>query len=252
MRIGIVSALQEEMNFIKNELRLETQERVGIRDYYIGTLYNKEVVMAYTNCGKVSAATTITVLIERYQVDLIIFTGVAGGAGEEVEIGDVVIAEGMLQHDFDISKLINFPKYDNTLLGKSVFDVAPRYVSLLQSTADAYLKEEFFHEVSREAIEQFKLTKPKTIIGNIASGDQFIADEDKIDELKQGIPNLKCVDMESAAAAQICHEYKKDLLVFRIISDKADNHADISFDRFLNEVATIYSRGILRRLLKEL
>ena len=252
MLIGIVSALYEEINLIKNDLAMDHKEMVGTREYYIGSLYGKDVVMVYSNCGKVSAATTLTILIERYHVDLVIFTGVAGGAEESLNVGDVVIASGLLQHDFDVSKLLNFPKYDNSLLGKSVFEIKEQYVALLNQIINDYLIEDFHSDIKPEILDRYQLTNPKVVSGIIASGDQFISDFDKIKELRDGIKNLKCVDMESASAAQICNEYNRDFIVFRIISDKADKNADISFDKFLNEVATIYSKGIIKKLLQQL
>ncbi len=250
--IGIVSALKEEINSLRNELAVSKVERIGNREYYLGTLYGKEVVMVWSNVGKVSAATTITILIEHFQVELVVFTGVAGGADNSVKIGDVIVADGLIQHDFDISTLSNLPKYDNTLLGKSLFDVKKSNVDLLKATIQHYLEQDFKSDICDSIRETYQLHNPQVITGVIASGDQFIADKSKIEELNQGIRNLKCVDMESAAAAQICYEYGKDFIVFRIISDNADKSADINFDRFLNDVATIYSRGILKQLLNRL
>ena len=249
MLIGIVSALKEEINSLKSDLILKKEEVIGNRNYYIGTLYGKDIVMVCTNCGKVSAATSITILIERYQVDLVIFTGVAGGADSRLSVGDVVVGNALIQHDFDVSKLTNLSKYDNTLLGKSIFDIKEQYVDLLKNLTDSYLKETLIKDIDSEILVKYNLTTPKVVTGTIASGDQFIADTNKIEELNNGIPNLKCVDMESAAAAQICYEYKKNFMVFRIISDNADMNADISFDAFLNDVATIYSKGIMKKLL---
>ena len=86
-------------------------------------------------------------------------------------------------------------------------------------------------------------------IGTIASGDQFIAHPEKLAELRSAIPDLLCVEMEGAAVAQVCHEYRLPYLVIRAISDKADHSAPMDFLSFVENIARHYSHGILTRLV---
>lgn len=251
MKIGIIGALQEEINTLVEDLKIEKTELIGMREYYSGNLYGKDVVMVYSKCGKVSSATTVTVLIERYNVEMVIFTGVAGAANDALNLGDVVIASGLIQHDFDVSDLIGLDKYDNSLLGKAIFDTKARNVERLRNAAENFITTKLHSALTEKMYIDFNNNIPKVVVGVIASGDQFIANRSKIKELSRGIRNLQCVEMETAAAAQICYEYSIDFLAFRIISDKADEHADISFDKFVNTTATIFTKGIIKNLFEK-
>jgi len=252
MKIGIVGAMQEEVNLLKNDLTDFSEELVGKRQYLIGKLYGKEVVTVFSRWGKVASASTVTTLIDKFGVSMIIFTGVAGAASPELEIGDVVIADNLLQHDLDASVLPMFKKFEVPLLGVSYFAVQKSYVDLAKTAANDYLKHELFSEVDKQVLTEFKIAVPKVVTGTIASGDQFIADDEIIKELAHSIDNLKCVEMEGAAVAQVCYEHDIPYIVCRSISDKADHSAVIDFPKFVQLVASHFSRGIVRNLLHKL
>ena len=97
--------------------------------------------------------------------------------------------------------------------------------------------------------DYFEISNPKIIIGDIASGDQFISSIEKINEIKKKLPTVACVEMEGAAVAQVCYEYKTPFSIVRIISDKANNNAPIDFKRFVNNIASNYALGILENYL---
>jgi adenosylhomocysteine nucleosidase len=96
------------------------------------------------------------------------------------------------------------------------------------------------------------MNKGSVFSGTIASGDQFIAHPDKLEELRAAIPDLLCVEMEGAAVAQVCHEYSIPYIVIRTISDKADHSAPMDFLSFIQNVARHYSYGILKQLIPKL
>jgi adenosylhomocysteine nucleosidase len=104
-------------------------------------------------------------------------------------------------------------------------------------------------ELARTAAEEYLGDQRKVHVGTIASGDQFIAHPEKLEELRTSIPDLLCVEMEGAAVAQVCHEYGVPFLVIRTISDKADHSAPVDFMSFIEETAKEYSYGILRKLV---
>ena len=87
------------------------------------------------------------------------------------------------------------------------------------------------------------------VLGDIASGDQFISSLKKITKLNKQIPSAICVEMEGAAVAQICYEYKMPFSIIRIISDKANDNATIDFSKFSNSIASNYALGILENYL---
>jgi adenosylhomocysteine nucleosidase len=250
MRIGIIGAMQEEIRLLAGDLESVSVEHTGMRDYYIGKLFDKEAVVVFSRWGKTASASTVTTLIEKYHVDLVLFTGVAGAADTSLNIGDIVIADRLIQHDMDCSKLPGIKKFEIPLLGKEYFDVSPAYTALAVKSASHYISAEMKREIGEELLSEFMIKAPKVVVGTIASGDQFIADSEKIKNLASEIENLKCVEMEGAVIAQVCYEHGVDFLVFRVISDKADEHADINFPLFTLKAASYFTRGIVKKFIE--
>src|SRR3954467_6410914 len=119
MRTAIVSAMHEELSAVLALLPDEHKQVAGGREFWVGHLHGQEVVAVLSRIGKVAAATTATALVERFGVDRIVFTGVAGGLAPGVNRGDVVIADAFMQHDLDASPI--FPKYEVPLYGLDRF-----------------------------------------------------------------------------------------------------------------------------------
>lgn len=253
MRIGVVGAMVEEINHLQKEMEIVKEEVIGMRSYYSGILYGQEVVLVFSRYGKVASASTVTTLIERYQVDFIIFTGVAGAVSKELKIGDIVIADKLVQHDMDVSALSpDVGKYFIPLINKDYFEVDEKYVSLAKASAESYIEKSMRRDVSMELLKEFHIDNPKVVIGTIASGDLFVADSGKIKELSDGIDNLKCVEMEGAAVAQVCYEHQIPCIIVRVMSDNADEHADVNFQRFIENTASHFTRGVIVELISKL
>ncbi|MDP4200482.1 MAG: 5'-methylthioadenosine/adenosylhomocysteine nucleosidase [Bacteroidota bacterium] len=238
MKLGLIGAMPQEIEAIAHDFTTDHTERIAGRDFHVGTFAGVEAVLVFSRWGKVAAAMTATALIERFGVDLVIFTGVAGAVHPELSVGDVVIADTLIQHDFDASLSGMFSKFEIPLLGISRFPVEARLSKMAHAGA-----ERFF--AASESTS-------RAVIGTIASGDEFIAGLERLEEIRQAIPGVMCVEMEGAAVAQVCHEYKLPFLVIRTISDKADHSAAVDFMTFLTETAAIYSHGILKHLVTEL
>ena len=255
-RLGIIGAMPQEIDLITADLETEHIERIAGRSYHIGTFSGCESVVVFSRWGKVAAAMTATVLIERFGVDLIVFTGVAGAVSPVLNVGDVVVADRLLQHDFDVSPTGLYAKFEIPLLGVSYFPVDSRLVELAKAATEQYLagKDEGDSQQPSPAPSFGKegVLQHHVYVGTIASGDQFIAHPDRLEELRAAIPDLLCVEMEGAAVAQVCHEYGVPFLVIRTISDKADHSAPVDFVSFIQEVARKYSYGILKRLVPAL
>jgi adenosylhomocysteine nucleosidase len=249
MRIGIMGAMIEEVQHLVEEVSVEHKEVVGGKTYYRGQLSGRSVVVAFSKWGKVAAGSTATVMLDRFQCDLLIFTGVAGSAKNDVRIGDVVIADKLIQHDMDVSASTWFEKYEVPGLKLKYFEVEQRYVDLAKkATADFFANDPGLPE----HLQPFSIKAPAVHVGTIASGDQFIANDQKLDEMRSEIDNLACVEMEGAAVAQVAYEHKVPVIVIRSISDNADNTAHVDFPKFVDQVASYYSQGIVRNLLKAL
>lgn len=229
-RIAIVSAMHEELAAVLALMPSEQLQRVGRRDFWLGTLYGHDVVLVLSGIGKVAAASTATALIERFHVDQIIFTGVAGGLGKDVQVGDVVIATEFLQHDMDASPL--FPPYEIPLYGRSRFQ------------SDGALTSQLVQAV------QNALPKVNLHLGLIISGDRFVATTTESAWLQTALPEALAVEMEGAAIAQVCYDYGTAFAAVRTISDRADDAAHFDFTTFIKNVASHYSAATIIRLLQ--
>jgi adenosylhomocysteine nucleosidase len=242
---AILSALAEEQYGLIEHLQKPSQVRHAGRDFWVGNLHGQPVVLALSKIGKVAAATTATALIERFGAKRMVFTGVAGGLGHGVNVGDVVVGQSLVQHDLDVSPL--FPRYEVPLYGKARFDV------------DAALTAALF-EASRTALADPKLRSayPNAQVhaGVIASGDRFVSGVSESSALRDALlaagHDVLAVEMEGAAVAQVCHDYEIPFAVVRTISDRADDTAHVDFPGFIDQVASKYAQLIVERLLRSL
>jgi len=205
-------------------------------------LGDQPCVAVLARIGKVAAAASAVTMIREFGADTLIFTGLAGGVGPEVGIGDIVVADSLIQHDMDATPL--FQRYEVPLLGKSEFATEASLSDLLYECAVQYLAQ----DRPDKALAVFGIERPRVHRGLIASGDQFIGNAHIAATIRDALPGVLCVEMEGAAVAQICHEYGARCAVVRTISDRADASADIDFSAFLANVASRYCGGIFARL----
>ena len=252
MKIGVIGAIEEEVKLLMEEIEILSEETIGMRTYYQGNLFGKQVILVYSRCGKVAAASTVTTLIQHYGVELVLFTGVAGGGNAERKIGDIVIADQLVQHDMDSSGIPGALRFEIPLLKKIYFEVKPGLIQQARESAFHYIKHRMPEEVDTGILQEFGITIPAIVVGTIASGDQFISDKNKINTLNSQIKNLQCVEMEGSAVAQVCYEFGVDFAVFRVISDNADENAHYNIRRFLDKTAGYFTRGIIRQFIYEL
>ena len=102
-RIGIVLAMQEELEAIRKYLKEENKMTIFNLDFYEGYINDFNCILVECGIGKVNAARTTQILINNFKVDTIINIGVAGGVDDRLNIGDIIIGEKLVQHDFDIT-----------------------------------------------------------------------------------------------------------------------------------------------------
>ena len=245
--IGIMSAMHEELAAVLHALPDEQRVQVAGRDFWQGHWHGRPVVAVLSRIGKVAAATTATALIERFGVGQIVFTGVAGGLGSGVKVGDVVLAHGFVQHDMDASPL--FPKHEVPLYGRSRFETDADLSASLRDAARAVLAQVADH-VGPEAVSEFDLQSVRLHEGLIASGDRFVSTTAECLSLQQALPDALAVEMEGAAVAQVCADYGVPFAALRTISDRADDDAHADFSRFIRAVASRYSVAMLSQWLK--
>jgi adenosylhomocysteine nucleosidase len=246
--IGIMSALHEELSAVLAMLPDEQRVSVAGRDFWVGHWQGHAVVAVLSRIGKVAAATTATVLLERFAADTVVFTGVAGGLGERVQVGDVVVASGFMQHDMDASPL--FPRHEVPLYGRARFVADPAVSVQMVLAAQAVLSRFELH-LGSATVANFRLGAPRVHQGLVISGDRFIATSAERQALRLLVPDALAVEMEGAAVAQVCWDYGVPFAALRTVSDRADDAAHTDFQCFIREVASRYSLAILSQWLSQ-
>lgn len=238
MTIAILSALREEQDGLLHAMTDTQKTRRASRTFWRGTLDGHDVVLALSRIGKVAAAATTATLLEHFGVRAVLFTGVAGGVGEGVAVGDVVVASGFVQHDMDASPI--FPRFEVPATGKMVF------------STDAMWSQRLLQAAQSCGIAHIPHT---THSGLIATGDRFIASADDARSITQALNaaglNALAVEMEGAAVAQVCADYGVPMAAMRTISDRADATAHGDFSEFVQTTASVYAYRIIRACLQQ-
>jgi adenosylhomocysteine nucleosidase len=243
MRTGIMGAMPEEVDIIREQMTEVSEVKHGSRTYYQGKINNAEVVLVFCRWGKGAAATTATSLIDKFNADQLIFTGVAGAVSSDLNIGDIVISSELYQHDLDPSPL--FPKHEVPLTGLTFFKADSVLIQKAEAASKALLSN-LEMTISPESLEEFHIKEPKCYTGVIASGDQFVSSKERTETILREQPQALAVEMEGALLAQVCHDHKLPFVVIRTISDKADHEAHIDFPKFIEEIARRYSESIVK------
>lgn len=229
-RIGIIGAMDEEVELIKSTMSIEsTLEKAGCV-FLAGKIEGIEAVVVRCGIGKVNAAMCTQILIDIFNVDAVINTGVAGAIADGITVGDVVISIDALQHDMDCSPL-----------GDPV-GIIPRMPESIFRADETLMKLAF--DASSKVIDG------KTVYGRVVSGDQFIASKAVKDHLVECFKG-SCAEMEGAAIAHICFMNSVPYVIIRNISDSADGSADVSFAEFCKE-AVIHSGKIVLEMMKNI
>jgi adenosylhomocysteine nucleosidase len=230
-RIGIIGAMAQEVEHLASLLEeRETRSHVG-STFHSGRLHGVEVVILQSGIGKVNAAVGTTLLLDIYKPDAVINTGSAGGFGEGLAIGDVVISSEVRHHDVDAV----------------VFGYEHGQVPQMPA---AYLPDSRLVTIARECVEA--LDEVRVVEGLIATGDVFMACPNLVEQTRRRFPTMLAAEMEAAAIAQTCLLYGCPFVVIRALSDIAgggDNH--LSFEEFL-EVAAARSARMVEAMVARL
>ena len=229
MKIGIIAAMPEELIHLTQNLDKPQEVQVMGNTYYTGTVGKTEVVLVQSGIGKVMSAMSVAVLVDHFQVEAIINTGSAGALAEGIAVGDVVIADKLVYHDVDVTA---FGYAYGQMAGQPLyFNSDKEFITRIQTNLSQL--EQTWH------------------LGLIATGDSFIAGDDKIASIKSHFPDVLAVEMEGAAIAQAAQALDLPFLVIRAMSDNANHEASISFDEFIIEAGR-RSAQVLLAFLKAL
>ncbi|RZL64118.1 MAG: 5'-methylthioadenosine/adenosylhomocysteine nucleosidase [Variovorax sp.] len=249
MTTAILSALPEEKAGLREQLDAPLQVQHAGREFHTGGWHGQPVVLALSRIGKVAAATTAAVLIERFGAQRIVFTGVAGGLHHDVKVGDTVVGSAFLQHDMDASPL--FPRYEVPLYGRTRFS-ADAALSALLLTAARAVSTGAGGLLDAHTRAQFQLDDMRVHSGLIVSGDRFVSGAGEALALRQALPDALAVEMEAAAVAQVCHDYGVPFAAVRNISDRADDTAHVDFPAYLSQVAGRQAQALIAAFLQAL
>jgi adenosylhomocysteine nucleosidase len=236
-RIAIVGAMHEELRALLDAMPDERPVVRAGREFWVGHLDGHDVVVVLSRIGKVAAATTATLLLSEFGVSRIVFTGTAGGLAPGVNVGDVVVADALLQHDMDASPL--FPRHEVPLYGRDRFATDAAMSGALVQASTAMLAD-------------IGMPGARVHCGLVVSGDRFVSGRAENDALCRRLPDALAVEMEGAALAQVCHDFGVPFAVVRTVSDRADDDAHVDFNRFVAEVASRYTLALVRRYLLDL
>ncbi len=216
-RIGIIGAMDEEVNPLKDALEGVKTNKIAGMEFYEGKLSGKDVVVVKCGMGKVNAGICAHTLINDYGCKGVINTGVAGSLDNQLNIGDIVVSTDAVQHDFNV-EAIGFAKGEIP------------YTGLYAFPAD--------EQVRKLAVEASKAAVPDAQVyeGRVCSGDQFISTNEQKDKIRADFGGM-CAEMEGAAIAQACYLNNTPFVVIRAISDKSDASQAVEFETFKKEAA---------------
>ena len=245
--LAIVSAMHQELRALLPLLRQRRSvERAG-RTFHLGELHGHAVVLALSGIGKVAAASTATLMLHSFQARALVFTGVAGGLRPGVNVGDVVVARQLLQHDLDVSPL--FPRFVVPSSDRSHFDVDAGLADALAEAAQRCL-DDADALLGAATRHLFNIEHARLHCGLIVSGDRFVSSAAHSKELRELLPDALAVEMEGAAVAQVCADAGVPFAVLRCISDRADDSAHVDFTAFIDAVASAYTAAIVNDWLQ--
>ena len=229
--IGIIGAMDNEVAELKAYMQDVKITRMASMDFYEGILEGRRAVVVRSGIGKVNAAVCTQILIDRFQAEVVINTGIAGSLNNDINIGDIVISTDLIQHDMN-ALAFGYPRGQIPQMDQFSFQSDEVLRKLAVNAC---------REVNPE-IEVFE--------GRIASGDQFVADQDVKDFIVEEF-GAYAVEMEGCAIAQTASLNHVPFLVIRAISDKADGSAQVDYPAF-EKLAIEHSVKLTRRILRDI
>ncbi|WP_408007009.1 5'-methylthioadenosine/S-adenosylhomocysteine nucleosidase [Pseudalkalibacillus sp. A8] len=230
MKVAIIGAMDEEVILMQELIEECKTETMAGCTFYTGKLYGQDIILLKSGIGKVNAAIATTLLNQLYKPDYVINTGSAGGFNPDLNVGDVVISTEIRHHDVDV-----------TAFGYEYGQV-PQLPAF-------YMPDPLLVQIAEESAKD--VTDMQIVKGLIASGDSFMNDADRVKDIRGKFPELFAAEMEAAAIAQVCHQFKVPFVVIRSLSDIAGKDAPMSFDQFL-KVAAKNSAELILKMVKEL
>ncbi|MEK5412465.1 5'-methylthioadenosine/S-adenosylhomocysteine nucleosidase [Priestia sp. FSL W8-0001] len=229
MKVAIIGAMEEEVTILRDKVENREETVIAGCEYSTGTINEIDVVLLKSGIGKVNAALSTAILLERFQPDYVINTGSAGGFHPDLNVGDAIISSEVRHHDVDV-----------TAFGYEYGQVP--------NLPAAYQADKKLVEIAEQSAQE--VTDMKVAKGLIATGDSFMNDPVRVEFVRSKFPELMAAEMEAAAVAQVCHRFKVPFVIIRALSDIAGKESDVSFDQFLEKAAVNSTNLVLNFLSK--
>ncbi|MCK1996500.1 5'-methylthioadenosine/S-adenosylhomocysteine nucleosidase [Psychrobacillus psychrodurans] len=230
MKIAVIGAMEEEVELLRKEIENPETKTIANSEFTSGTYKNHEIVLLKSGIGKVNAAMTTSILLSEYKPDYVINTGSAGGYDPNLEVGAIVISHEVRYHDVDV-----------TAFGYEIGQVPQLPAS--------FKADEQLMKLAEDAV--LEIGEHQAATGLIATGDIFMHDPAKVEQVRIHFPQMKACEMEAAAVAQVCHQFEVPFVVIRALSDIAGKESSISFDEFL-PIAAKHSTQVVLNVIEKL
>ena len=222
--IGIIGAMDEEISVISSEIKNLTVYDINNMKFYKGKIYGKDIVLVKSGIGMVNASITTTLMFKEFGVDKILFSGVAGSLNRNVNVGDVVIGDSLLEYLFDATEfgyeIGTIPRMDTSIFRSDI---------LLNKIKNILKNDNIYY-------------------GKILSGDKFVSNLSEKEKLGEKF-NALAVDMESASVAHCAHVLGIEFAVIRSISDSLNSSSVMEYTEFVN-LAANNSKDVILKILK--
>lgn len=230
-KIGIIGAMEEEVEALRAKLEHPEKMTRASMDFYSGVLEGREAVIVRSGIGKVNAGICTQILADVFHVDAVINTGIAGSLAAQIDIGDIVVSTDTVQHDMDATGF----GYDPGVIPRMETSCFEADKVLVEAAVAA----------CREAVPEIKV-----FTGRIVSGDQFVSDRETKDRIAKVFGGM-CTEMEGAAIAQAAWLNGIPFVIIRAISDKADDSATMDYPAFERQ-AIAHSVALVRNFVGRL
>lgn len=224
MKLGIIAAMEQEIILLKDRLENKRETTIANQTFFEGEIGSASVVMVQAGIGKVNAAIATTLLITFFEADSVINTGSAGGIGENLSVGDLVLSTELSYNDAD-ARAFGY-SFGQIPQMPERYEADEQTVSLMK----------------RAALDSSWKVKH----GLIVTGDSFISNKEAIKEIKSHFKDALVTEMEGAAVAQTCFQFKVPFVVVRAVSDVADEEASLSFNEFIELAGKKSAEMVLR------
>lgn len=222
--IGIIGAMDEEISVISSEIKNLTVYDINNMKFYKGKIYDKDIVLVKSGIGMVNASITTTLLFKEFSVDKILFSGVAGSLNRNVNVGDIVIGDSLLEYLFDATEfgydIGTIPRMDTSIFRSDI---------LLNKIKNILKNDNIYY-------------------GKILSGDKFVSNLSEKEKLGEKF-NALAVDMESASVAHCAHVLGIEFAIIRSISDSLNSSSVMEYTEFIN-LAANNSKDVILKILK--